>query len=67
MNTVKTIETNENGVTWYEINGVDFGTGFEFENETVGVTDCGRILDCDGCPVTAGDGLEVAIRNMLNL
>lgn len=65
MSNVTKIETNENGVTWYEITGEC--NGFEFNNESVGVTSDNRILDCDGCPVTEGDHLEVAIRSMLSI
>ncbi len=62
----KYLETNENGVQWYEVSGTDSGTGWEFNGvEIVGLTDDNRILDCDGCPVTPGDLYEIAIRNTL--
>ena len=56
------IETNENGVTWFTING----TTHEFDNEVVGLTEGGRVLDCDGCPVTPGDNFEIHARQAID-
>jgi hypothetical protein len=67
MTTSKKLISTENGVTWYEISGTDYGTNYTFENETVGVTYDNRILDCDGLPSTEGDGFTVAVRNVLGL
>ncbi len=61
------IETNENGVNWYQIEGTDYGTGVCFETEVFGVTNEGRILDCDGAPLTEGDTIEIAVRNALSI
>lgn len=57
---VKLIDTNENGVTWYEVTGNIHG--FDFNCESMGMTIDDRVLDCDGCPVTPGDHLEIAMR-----
>lgn len=46
MSAIK-IETNENGVTWYKLDG-----------ETYGVTLDGRLLDCDGIPYVDNEVLE---------
>jgi hypothetical protein len=60
------IETNENGVKWVEVSGTDYGTNWEFEGaEVFGITEDDRILDCDGCPLTEGDHLEIAVRNAI--
>lgn len=64
--TVKTIETNENGVKWVEVSGTDYGTKWEFDGaEVFGITEDNKILDCDGCPLTEGDYLEIAVRNAI--
>ena len=66
MNNVKVsvIETNENGVKWVELNGLDFGTNYQLK-DVYGVTEDDRILDCDGSPLTEGDLQTVAVRNAL--
>jgi hypothetical protein len=63
--TVKNIVTNENGVRWIEVSGFDYGTGLRFHSDTFGITLEGKILDCDGCPLTEGDTLTVAVRNVI--
>lgn len=67
--TFKLISENDNGVTWYEISGTDYGTAVEFENEVIGITDekIPRVLDCDGCPVTVGDRFDIAVKNILKM
>ena len=60
-----TITTDNDGVKWVSLNGTDYGTGIFFEDEIFGITDDNRILDCDGCPLTAGDSIEIAVRNSL--
>ncbi len=67
MSNFTKIESNENGITWYEVNGTDTGTNETFENEIVGVTDDNVILDCDGSPSTEGDSHTVAVRNILDI
>ena len=59
--------TNENGVTWYELSGDDQGTGCSFTNDIVGVTDDNRVLDCDGIPCTEGDSYTIAVRSSLGI
>lgn len=64
MATAKLIE---NGVRrWYVINGQDYGTEREFEDEIYGITEDGTILDSDGYPLTDGDGETIAVRNAIN-
>ncbi len=63
----KFLETSENGVKWYELDGADYGTSVEFNSEIVGVTEDDRILDCDGIPYTEGDYQTIAIRNALDI
>lgn len=62
-------KNNHEGTTtyWFELTGEDFGTGCKFESDIFGVCegddegdDEGRILDCDGCPMTRGDREEIA-------
>ena len=63
--TVKCID-NSNGITWYEVSGTDYGTDYEFEgSESFGVTD-DQVLDCDGCPLTEGDSITIAVRNAIS-
>lgn len=64
--TVKAVGINENGVKWVEVSGTDYGTSFEFDvAEVFGITEDNKILDCDGCPLTEGDHLEIAVRNAI--
>lgn len=63
----KALETSDNGINWYELNGVDYGTNVEFESEVIGVTEDNKILDCDGIPCTEGDHYTIAVRNTLNI
>ena len=62
MTSATKINTSENGVTWFTING----TAHEFDNEVVGLTEGGRILDCDGCPVEPGDNFEIYAREAID-
>ena len=47
------------------MNGHDFGTDTEIDNEVFGITEDDRVLDCDGAPMTEGDYLTIAVRNTL--
>lgn len=60
MITIKELEND--GRRWFEIDGIDDGTGVEFEHDTYGLTTDGVILDSDGCPITPGDSTEIAVR-----
>jgi hypothetical protein len=54
---------NEATIYWFELNGTDYGTGCEFDNEWVGVCESNgesMILDRYGCPATPGDNIEMA-------
>lgn len=71
MATAKFIEKdqnwqNESTTYWFELNGEDRGTGKEFDSDVYGIVESGpesTVVDCDGCPLTSGDGIEVAVRN----
>ncbi len=65
--TVKEIDNNEKNVRWIELNGTDHGTDYEFDNETYGITEDDRILNCDGCPITEGDYQTIAVRNSVGI
>jgi hypothetical protein len=66
--TVKEIEIDSNENKWFEISGMDYGTGIDFgDSEVFGVTCDGVIMDCDGFPITNGDYLDVAVKNALNI
>jgi len=67
MKTVNVTEIDNDGRRWVELNGVDYGTDFEFDGDVYGITDDNRILDADGCPLTEGDLQTVAVRNALGL
>lgn len=51
------LETNENGVKWYEVSGDYQGV--------YGLTRDGRVLDCDGLPMTDGDIETVCVKQCL--
>jgi len=56
----------ESTTYWFQITGLHEGTGRKFDGETFGICESGsgsRVLDCDGCPITFGDGEEIAVRN----
>jgi len=55
----------EDGTQWYKLNGTDFGTGYEFDNDVYGITEDNVVVDCDNCPITEGDFQEIAIRNTI--
>jgi hypothetical protein len=55
----------ESTTYWFELTGVDVGTGREFDAELFGVCESGadsKILDCDGCPMTVGDAVQIAAK-----
>ena len=50
---------------WFTLTGTDYGTGVEFDSDEFAVAESGGdslILDADGCPITPGDALEIAVR-----
>ena len=63
MATAKLIEND--GQEWFELNGIDYGTGYEFDNDTYAISVNGQILDADGFPLTEGDHETIAVRNQL--
>lgn len=55
----------ESTTYWFELTGIDHGTGWEFGGEEFGVCESeldSRILDCDGRPMTIGDRAEIAAK-----
>ncbi len=51
-------------IYWFTLTGRDNGTGKEFDGDVFGVVESGptsTIVDCDGCPITVGDGLHIAV------
>ena len=59
------LKINDDNVTWYELNGIDYGTDVEFECDVYGLTVDGDILDCDGAPLYQGFE-KIAVNNTLN-
>lgn len=58
-------EHNSN-TTWYTLRGVDDGTRVHFDNEVVGITQEGNVVDSEGYPLSSqGDRLAIAVRNTL--
>ncbi len=49
MATAKLI--NNDGRDWYKLNGIDYGTKYEFDDGVYGVTEDNTILDFDGYPL----------------
>lgn len=58
-------KTENDGRQWFELNGVDYGTEYEFDGSVYGVTDDNVILDADGCTITEGDVETIAVRNTI--
>ena len=58
---------DEMTVYWFQLSGVDQGTGVEFAADTFGVAESGNddtVVDCDGCPLTEGDPETMAVRRV---
>lgn len=57
---------NKSTTYWFRLDGQDYGTKIEFDDEVFGVVESGcdapMIVDCDGAPITVGDGVEIAAR-----
>lgn len=57
--------SNESTTYWFKLEGQDYGTQIEFDGDVFGVVESGpdsSIVDCDGAPLTRGDGIEIAAR-----
>lgn len=59
------IEVNDNSVKWFSLEGHDYGTDVVLD-DTYGLTQDNKILDCDGCPMTEGDRETIAVRNSID-
>lgn len=57
---------DNDGLQWYELNGVDYGTDWEFNGSIYGITKDGSILDEEGYPLTEGDFETIAVLNTIN-
>lgn len=56
----------ENDVQWFELNGVDAGTGVTFKNETFGITTQNGLVDSESYPLECeSDYRTIAVRNSL--
>lgn len=58
---------NETTTYWFELTGYHYGTDREFDGDVFGVVeswDESKIVDVDGCPLTVGDGLWVAVSQL---
>ena len=63
----KLVETDSKAkISWYEISGTDFGTGFEL-NSFYGITADNKILDENGSPLTDGDTETIAVKKSLGI
>jgi len=60
-------KTENYGRQWYVIDGIDYGTAWEFDNDVYGVTDDDVILDVDGRPLTESDYETIAVRNAIGI
>ena len=64
----------ESTTYWFELSGVDYGTGRKFDNDVYGViessidhSDSATIVDCDGSPLTPGDIETIAVKNSVTV
>jgi len=59
---------NESTTYWFELNGEDDGTSYQFASDVYGVAESGgesSFLDCDGAPLTEGDHEWIAVNNVV--
>ena len=60
------IEENCDGNICFTLDGTDYGTGYEFNNDTYFLTSDGGLLFDDGTPIECeSDYINIAIRNVL--
>jgi hypothetical protein len=64
MNKVIVKFLENDGRDWYQLNGTDDGTKWNFDNEIYGVAKDGAILDSDGCPLAEGNQ-KIAVLNSI--
>lgn len=50
------LEDSGDGIRWYSVTGIDYINGETFINEMFGLTDSGRLLDCEGSPLDDNNG-----------
>lgn len=63
--TVKVDTLDNDGRQWFKLTGTDYDTGIEFDGDVYGLHEDGTILDADGCPLTEGDNLTIAVSSYL--
>ncbi len=59
------IKEIENDVIWFSVDGEEYGTEIDFDNEIYGIHDDNTIVNEDNYPLTEGDRRTIAIRNLL--
>jgi len=63
--TVITTETMDGATrTWFQVSGHDSGTGRDINGEYA-ICDDGRVLNCDGYPMTDGDRETIAVKSLI--
>jgi hypothetical protein len=61
---IDSVEESEEWLTlWVNLDGVEFGTKFEFTNDSYGICSNGSVYDADNYPLTESDVEVVAVRN----
>ena len=58
---------DETTIYWFEISGVDIGTGASLDAQVFGIAESGgddTVVDCDGSPCTEGDAVTIAVRKV---
>lgn len=56
---------DESTIYWFKLDGADHGTSHTFDGAVFGIWESGptaAVLDADGCPLTEGDGITIAVR-----
>lgn len=60
--------SNQSAIQWYLLNGSIESLDCEFDNEEWGIeVETGRVIDPDGCPVSEGGHIEIAVNRMVKL
>lgn len=53
---------------WFEVEGTHYGTSLVFIGDVFGIVEYSEgdnsLVDCDGCPMTPGDGAWLAVMSV---